>query len=247
MLSKWNDMNYSAIFTLLWPFMDSAAGRDENDQRASVIIDYLLPIAGLNIYLEWGRNDFSSNWDSTFRYPFHSAAYTFGIKKTITIKRLTAEILLELSDLECSRDYDNLIPWSSTFYVHHRVTQGHTNQGQWLGAGIGTGGNSQYLGFKLYYPKGYGQVFVQRRNPDLDYTWFIDSKNQDEYDAEWNIRAFFDAGVSGRYYISGDLSVSGGIVFRDEHNPLNKTASPESYVSARRYNFYIDLGIQYAF
>jgi hypothetical protein len=71
-------------------------------------------------------------------------------------------------------DYDRLIGWSSTFYAHHIVTQGYTNQGQWLGTGIGTGGNSQYLGFKLYFLKGYGQFFIQRRNPDLDYSWYID-------------------------------------------------------------------------
>ncbi|MDR1902885.1 MAG: capsule assembly Wzi family protein, partial [Treponema sp.] len=30
MLSKWDAMNYEAIFTLMWPFMDTAAGSDEN-------------------------------------------------------------------------------------------------------------------------------------------------------------------------------------------------------------------------
>jgi hypothetical protein len=247
MLLKFDKMNYNSIFTLLWPLMENSAGEDENDQRASLSINYLIPFVGLNIYLEWARNDFSTNRDSIFRYPFHTAAYTFGIRKSVNIKHLMGEILIELTNLECSRDYDILIPWHSTFYAHHIITQGHTNNGQWLGAGIGTGGNSQYLGFKLYYPRGYGQIFIQRRNPDMDYTWFIDSKNPDEYDAEWNIRAFLDIGVSSRYYISKDLSILGNIIFRDEHNPLNKTASPESFASAHRYNFYIALGIRYAF
>ena len=248
MLSKWEAMNFKSAFTLLWPVMyDQGFGDDEDDQRASIIVDYLLPIAGINIYFEWGRNDFSSNKDSTFRYPFHTEAYTFGVKKSLSFNAfLKGEILLELTNLECSQDYDRLIPWYCTFYCHHIITQGHTNRGQWLGPGIGTGGNSQYLGFKLYFPKGYGSIFLQRRNPDLDYTWFIDTRNPDEYDAEHNIRAFFDIGISGQYFFLPDLSVFSSLVFRDEHNPLNKSALPDDVKSAHRYNCYIALAIKYS-
>jgi hypothetical protein len=227
--------------------MNNSAGEDKYDQRASFSINYLIPFIGLNVYLEWGRNDFSTNIDSIFRYPFHTSVYTFGIKKSVNIKYMMGEILLELTNLECSRDYDILIPWHSTFYAHHIVTQGHTNRGQWLSAGIGTGGNSQYLGFKLYYPKGYGQIFIQRRNPDLDYTWFIDSKNQDGYNAEWNIRAFWDIGLSGLYYITDDLSLLASIVYRDEHNPLNRSKGVDDLGSVHRLNGYFSLGVKYAF
>jgi len=249
MLSKWDEMNYGSVFTLLWPVMSgSKFGDDQNDQRASIIIDYLLPIVGLNIYLEWGRNDFSSNFNSTLRYPFHTQGYTFGIRKILKINsNYTGELLLELSNLESSRDYDILIPWYTTFYGHHIITQGHTNRGQWLGAGIGTGGNSQYLGFKLYFPKGFGSLFIQRRNPDLDYTWFIDSKDPGEYNAEWNIRAFFDAGVSGQYFLSHNLSLFGSLVFRDEHNPLNKYDMRVDTRSVHRLNFYFSAAVKYTF
>jgi hypothetical protein len=252
MLSKWDDMNTLAIFTLLWPFMEGSAGSDNNDQRASIIIDYVLPIAGINIYFEWARNDFSPNLDYVLRYPFHTAGYTVGVKKTLSFtKSIKGEILLEVTELECSADYDRLIDWYSTFYAHHIITQGHTNRGQWLGAGIGTGGNSQYLGFKLIFPKGYGQIFVQRRNPDLDYTMYIDSrKYPEEYNngnwiAEGNIRLFLDIGIAGLYYILPNLSVSGSFVFRDERNPLNTSNSDHS--SIHRYNVYLAASVKYAF
>jgi hypothetical protein len=246
MLSKWNDLDYQSIFTLLWPFMETSAGSDRRDQRASVIIDYLLPIAGLNIYLEWGRNDFDWYWDVTARYPFHTNGYTFGIKKSLPITGLlSGEILLEITSLEASNDYiiRNL---GTTFYAHHIIKQGHTNQGQWLGAGIGTGGNSQYLGIKLYFPRGYGQFFLQRRNPDLDYTWFIDSNNNAEI-ANWNIRAFLDIGLSGLFSINRNLAVAGSLIFRDEHNPLNKAVSMVDGASVHRYNVYLSLTWKYIF
>jgi len=241
LLSKWNVKNAGAIFTL-------GSEKDDNDQRVSFTFDYLLPVAGINVYLEWARNDYSPNMEYMVRYPFHTQAYTFGIKKTLPINsNYTGEILLELSNLECSQDYDRVLSWYSTFYAHHMIKQGHTNRGQWLGAGIGTGGNSQYLGFKLYFPKGFGNIFLQRRNPDLDYTWYIDSKDLGEYNAEWNIRAFIDIGISGKYFLSSNLSLFGSLVFRDEHNPLNKSARPDSFKSAHRFNYNIAASVKYTF
>jgi hypothetical protein len=246
MLSKWDTMNYGAVFTLLVPTVHTSQGfgTDEDDQRASVIIDYLLPVAGINVFLEWGRNDYSPNIDYVIRYPFHTEGYTAGVKKSLSITdSLKGEITLEITKLECSQDYDRVIPWYATFYGHHIITQGHTNRGQWLGAGMGTGGNSQYLGFKLYFPKGYGNIFIQRMNPDLDYTWYIDSKRyEDVHIAERSIRAFLDFGISGLYFFLPNLSVLGTFVFRDEHNPLNDETK-----SRHRYNVHINAAIKYSF
>ncbi|GHV82034.1 hypothetical protein AGMMS49991_05920 [Spirochaetia bacterium] len=257
MLSKWDEMDAAAIFTLLWPFMDTSAGNDRNDQRASVVIDYLLPIAGLDIYLEWARNDFSPTLDHVIRYPFHTAGYTFGIKKTIPIRKMIkGEILLELSSLESSRDYYDR---ATTFYAHHIISQGHTNGGQWLGAGMGTGGNSQYLGFKVYFSRGYGQIFLQRQNPDLDYAWYIDMNkdysslpgDKSNYVVEWNIRAFFDVGISGHYFITPNLAVSASLIFRDEHNPLNLSpgaTNPDIWdISTHQFDFTAFAGVKYLF
>jgi hypothetical protein len=161
---------------------------------------------------------------------------------------LKGEILLEISNLEGSQDYDRVISHDTTFYSHHVITQGHTNQGQWLGAGIGTGGNSQYLGFKLYFPKGYGNLFVQRRNPDLDFTWYIDSKRYNWLkEAEYNIRAFLDFGLSLQYFITPSLGISGLFVIRDEHNPLNKSAEPNKSTSAHRLNGHFAASVKYSF
>jgi hypothetical protein len=255
MLSKWEDIGPYSLLTPFWPsFIGHAAGADKNDQRASIVFNYLLPKLCLGIYFEWARNDYSPTLDLLIRYPFHTEAYTFGIRKSLTINNfLSGEIMLEITALEGSKDYDRIIGWTTTFYAHHQIAQGHTNKGQWLGAGIGTGGNSQYLGFKLYFPKGYGQIFIQRRNPDLDYTWYIDSKKyppsgETNSIAESNIRAFLDFGLSGLYWITNDISILGSFVFRDEHNPLNESKLnrilPESL---HRYNACFSLVVKYNF
>jgi len=235
MLSKWNEMNYGSVFTLLWPFMDDSAGSDDSDQRASIIVDYLLPIVEVNVYFEWGRNDFSP--DNPLIYPFHTEAYTFGVKKSLKfLNSLYGEILFEISKADATPDY--LIPggWPTTFYAHHIIAQGHTNRGQWLGPGIGTGGNSQYLEFRLIYPRGYGYIFVQRRNPDLDYFWFYDSLNVPKTESAQN--TYLDIGLSKFFWITRNLSTNSDLVFRNEwFSPANEYSS--------QFNIYFSLLLKY--
>lgn len=250
LLAKWNDIDAYSLFRIYVPNM--RGGGDETDQRFSLTFDYQLPIAGLEIYLEWARNDFSPNMDYIMRYPFHTQGWTFGAQKAFDFKKnYGLKILLELTFLECSADYDRLINWYSTFYAHHIITQGYTNKGQWLGAGIGTGGNSQYLGFEFYHPKGKATLFFQRCNPDLDYTMYIDSKKPENAEglknsnflAEANIRCNISIGLESIYFITNSFSLTGGYVFTIEKNPLNKANSDKS--SEHRFNSTIQLGLKY--
>lgn len=250
MLSKWDDIDKYSLFQIFIPNMDG--GSDASDQRFSLTFDYQLPSVGFDIYLEWARNDFSPNFDYILRYPFHTQGWTFGAKKSISLNEdFRLKILLELSYLECSADYDRLIGWYSTFYSHHIVTQGYTNGGQWLGAGIGTGGNSQYLGIQFFYPKGNITLFGQRVNPDLDYSMYIDSRNNSvdfdngKWTAESNIRVLLSIGLHGVYFFTPQINFTVGYVFTDERNPLNKSINGSD--SKHRYNNSISLGIKYIF
>ena len=197
---------------------------------------------GLDIYLEWGKDDYSPNSDSYLRYPFHTEGWTFGIQKSFLFRKYYGLIQIELTHLECSADYDRIINWYTTFYGHHKIIQGYTNKGQWIGAGIGTGGNSQYLAFKFFSHKGDLNFFVQRRNPDLDYTMYIDNRKNHDY-AERNIRVFFDFGLTNTMYLTNKICLFSMIVFTDEHNPLNFSAD---YSSEHRYNVHCLLNLKYS-
>lgn len=251
MLSKWGDFSGYTLFEIFVPGLGTSGGADASDQRFSFTVDYVFPKVGFEVYLEWARNDFSPGMDFIIRYPFHTQGWTVGAQKAFDLPwNLQLQILLELTFLECSADYDRLINWASTFYAHHRVTQGYTNRGQWLGAGIGTGGNSQYLGFRLYHKKGSVDFFMQRRNPDLDYTMYIDSKRYPEDNpdtagiAERNIRAMLDFGLKGEYYFCPSVKGCLAIILNDEHNPLNDSGNGSIY-SKHRYNVSIQLSGKY--
>ena len=253
MLSKWKNFSAYTLVGIYDAFNLTSGGNDASDQRFSFTADWLFPKIGLDIYTELARNDFSPSLDYIFRYPFHTLGWSAGLQKTTNFtSSIKGKILLEVTFLESSADYDRLINWYSTFYAHSAISQGYTNGGQWLGAGIGTGGNSQYLGYELYFPKGSGNIFVQRRNPDLDYTMYIDSRKYSEnyakgiWSAEGNIRAIFDIGIGGTYYLLPQLKISGSFIFEDEHNPLNVSSTEgNNAASLHRYNCIFQLSFKY--
>ena len=155
-------------------------------------------------------------------------------------------------------DYHFFYDWGgigNNFYAHHKVTQGYTNEGQYLGAGIGGGGNSQFLSYKLFYPKGSSELFVYRINPDLNYSYFLAPRDSsvakpNDY-VKASIRAIVNIGISSQYYFTNNLSLKGSFVFSDEHNPTNFNSNlykeNRSEDSVHRYNYVTDLSLKYSF
>jgi hypothetical protein len=208
--------------------MDKSAGEDRRDQHASIVFSYIFPNVGAELYFEWARNDFTAILDHLVQYPFHSQAYTFGFRKNFLFSSiLQGELLLEITNLESSRDFE--LEWPTTFYAHHIITQGYTNRGQWLGAGTGTGGNSQYLGFAFFYDRGYFNIFAHRESIDNDYIWFmhmgdpIAIKSQDE----WKMKAQLSFGVNNSIDINKNLGLFSDIIFSYIYKPTyNEDESP---------------------
>jgi len=247
MLSKWSAMDSDSILTLVWPVMEISAGSDERDQRFSVAFDYSIPTVGFETYFEWARNDFSPSYDHIIRYPFHTQAYTLGFinkHKFQNFHMLKGQLNLEFTNLESSRDYE-FIAGDTSFYNHGIILQGYTNEGQWLGAGMGTGGNSQYLGYTLYYPKGKTNLFLQRKNPDNDYIWYLNSdvRRAEKGADEAKIRVDVSVGMYTAYYITSALSINGGFVLTDFRN----YAYESSFISRHIYNNSFYAGCSYNF
>ncbi len=247
MISHWNEISKYTLFKIFVPGLSDSGGTDASDQRISFTVDYKLEKAGFEVYFEWGKNDFSPTKDTYLIYPFHTQGWTLGVTKSFNMPlQLKGEFLLEISNLECSADYDRLIPWYSTFYAHHIVTQGYTNKGQWLAAGIGTGGNSQYLGIKVYHQKGYIHLFGQRRNPDLDFTMFIDTRNAStNNNPGQNIKAIYDFGLETLFYITHNFELTNGLIFERHFNRLNKNLN--GFYATKENIFSFSLKAKYVF
>lgn len=220
-LAKLGKENFSTIPSLF--FIDTRFQGDTDvwDQRASLGFDYHVASGWIEVYGEAGINDYGISADGYVRYPFHSMVYMSGFKKAVSLPFRyiqQGELIVEWSNLEISQDFQ--FQWPSTFYAHHQITQGYTNQGQWLGSGNGTGGNSQYVGFSGYHHDGYVRFFIKRRNHDNDYVYSKSVKTTAGEEILVTFKAEISAGVIASYYCSKRLSINVGLTYISEHNPL---------------------------
>lgn len=254
MLSSATSINPYTLFKVLVPFMQTQAGYDESDQRAAIYFDYLIPSGGIDLYLEWAKNDYNVGLANIIRYPFHTQAISTGFKKAVNFSNnLFGELIFEISYLGSSMDYVFFYDWGgigNSFYTHHYIKQGYTNKGQLLGAALGSGGNSQYLEFKLYYPKGTTSFYFTRNNPDLNYSYFMDKDDPEsttpKNDKKTRIRANLIFGCNNSIFINNKLITNFGISLIDEHNPLNVN-NKNNYDSVHRINFNLFCGFNYVF
>ena len=188
-------------------------GDDEHDQLLSLVGRWVLEESGFEVYWEWARNDHSWEIRDFLLEPEHSQAYTIGLQKAMATSqgRLIA-IRAELTHLEADPTYQ--VRPKGTYYEHGSVTQGYTQKGQIIGAGIGPGGNSQHLGADLYAPWGRAGVYVERQVHDNDayYAW-----------AQANGAAYcchnvsFNLGTQALVFLN-DFDLGGGLVLTREFN-----------------------------
>ena len=247
-LSPWVPESAFAIPNLFRVNPSGGGDQDVWDQRASLGFDWILTAASFETYAEVGLNDYAPSLDGYIRYPFRSAVYTVGLRKAVNFgasAEFRGELLIEWTNMEMSQDFQ--FDYPATFYMHHQIAQGYTNEGQWLGAGIGTGGNSQYVGFTLYFRDLVAQVFAQRVNPDNDYMYrktiktgadAVDSDDKKDFraDLEIGIRVGVPVPRLG-------FRANAGLILVEVHNQLYDAV--DWYVDRKTYSFRCELLFSY--
>ncbi|GAB4240728.1 MAG: hypothetical protein Tsb0034_17360 [Ekhidna sp.] len=166
---------------------DTLSPNDAFDQMASLFINWNFPSIGFRAYLEFAKNDFTSDGAGlrpTAVEPEHSRGYTIGFEKTITNKNdATYIISYEHTNLSIGHQ-----PWRPTppFYAHSINTQGYTQDGQLIGAGIGPGGNSDH--FNIRYLKNELSCFVLLQRIERDRDYFVRQvRNSNLHDIEYTL------------------------------------------------------------
>lgn len=136
-------------------------GPQDRNQSFSSYIHIQLPEANAEIYGEFFREDHSFDVRDFINQPHHNSAYSFGFQKISYIPWVDfLKTNLEFTNLTTSALEQ--VRFQTFLYTHTTVRQGHTNQGQILGAAIGPGSNSQYLSFDAYKGNYKFGIFAQR-------------------------------------------------------------------------------------
>jgi hypothetical protein len=209
--------DYFAVFTgirkatLATP--ENPTGDDEHDQLLSLFARWVLPDDGFEAYAEWARNDHSWKVSDFFLEPEHSQGYTIGLQKALRLSgnRILA-LTTELTHLERSTTFQ--VRDTPTYYAHSIVTQGYTHRGQIIGAGIGPGSNSQYLGTDLYAPWGKAGVYVERIVHDNDAYYAWAAANNETYCCH---DVSVHLGTEALFFV-GDFDLGGGFIATHEYN-----------------------------
>jgi len=160
--------------------VEDAAARD---QYISFFTRYVLPEAKAEIYFEYGRNDHSYNSRDGLVEPEHSRAYIAGFRKLITLPKADEYLQLGVEVTQLQEPSTRFLRETPPWYRHNQVTDGYTNDGQVLGAGIGPGSNLQT--FDINWVKGLKKIGFtferQVNNNDLFYDFSSSSSGDSQH------------------------------------------------------------------
>ena len=123
---------------------DSTVGGRKKDQILSLFFRRVFPDDGLELYGEWARNEAPSSLRDFFVAPNHSQGYTLGAVWRSSPSMAFWRMQAELTQLEQSATFRNRSV--SSWYTSENVPQGYTHRGQILGASIGPGASTQFVG-----------------------------------------------------------------------------------------------------
>lgn len=239
-LTKWKTENLKYIGRLFTLNDDNNVNEPE-DGKITFTFDWQFPQIGFEAYGEIGKDDYSKFPQN----PLHTVIYTVGIKQIIPIKKdkITSELIFEWNNFEMTQDFQTQWQYKGWF-SHGSITQGYTNKGQVLAGGYGTFGNSQYLAYKLYYPKGSSSLIIHRFTPDDNYV-----SNQAVYTsakdntAKWHDawKVFVSFGGESSYFVTESFVISATFKYMKIYNHLyDKNLDNID-------NFYIQLNFKYNF
>ncbi|UXP30910.1 capsule assembly Wzi family protein [Reichenbachiella agarivorans] len=194
------------LYKTFWWFEnknETVGQNDEYDQIASATVRWVFKEVGFDTYLEFGKNDFGGSLFGS--EPDHARGYTIGMSKYIDLNNTN---VIKLTYEHCSVDKakSGLYRGYNTWYTHHIVTQGYTNNGQVMGASVGPGATTDYIGTELFFKKGLIQLYGERVRFNDDY--FIDNiLNNDLHDFEWTIGSRLSIFVNG-FLLSSECLLS---------------------------------------
>lgn len=179
------ESDYFGAFSNLWRKNDSGGGAGSGadlprDQLASLFIRYAWPKINAEAYFEFARNDAAENFRDFFLQPWHAAAFVLGFQKLLPFRgRADEQIQLGFEMTNLQETAGRIVREAASFYIHARVRQGYTNNGEVLGAGIGPGSNLQTIDINWY--KGLKRIGLEfhRYVHNNDYYFFAFEDVQD--------------------------------------------------------------------
>ena len=133
------------------------------NQLASVFLRVAPPGSGLELYVEHGREDHSTDLYDYLLEPEHSSLTTTGFRKAWLSPRGLTAIRGEVLAYEFPSGVRVRPLGNAGAYTHSILRQGHTHRGQLLASDVGPGsGNAQIIVVERFTARGRTAAFLRR-------------------------------------------------------------------------------------
>jgi hypothetical protein len=143
---------------------DTVFGDDRSllqNQLASIFMRWAPPNSGIEIYGEFGREDFSADIRDFWLESDHSSTQNFGFRKAWEKNGKLSAVRGEWFNYEAPAG--TRTRGEGLIYLHQPLLQGHTYDGQLLGSNVGPGaGSAQILGYDRFTPSGRWSGWISR-------------------------------------------------------------------------------------
>jgi hypothetical protein len=143
---------------------DTVFGDDRSllqNQLASIFMRWAPPNTGIEVYGEFGREDFSADIRDFYLEADHSSTQNFGFRKAWMKGTNMSAVHGEWFNYEAPAG--TRTRGEGLIYLHQPLFQGHTYDGQMLGSNVGPGaGSAQFLGYDRFTPGGRWSGFISR-------------------------------------------------------------------------------------
>jgi len=138
----------------------------QDNQLGALWFRWVFPASGLELYGEWGKEDYSGATVNQFiQEPSWTQAWLVGLQKHFPLGGGRLRLLVEATHLQELRG-----PPNYSWYTHSGDL-GYTNAGQLIGAGIGPGGDAQTFAVDWMTPRGRVGGYVERIGRNVAAYW----------------------------------------------------------------------------
>jgi hypothetical protein len=200
------------------PATDTTA-RLGRDQLISLFGRWVFPADGFEVYAEWLRASMPVSLRDFLTDPSHSRGYTIGLQWLAPANSRGGALRIQGEATNLEQDASFRYRPIGSIYTSRVVPQGYTQLGQPLGAAIGPGSSSQFLGADYVAQRWSLGVFGERIR------WNEDAHAQTPY-------------PSFKGWCENDVSLLGGVRARW----VNRlTAVTASFSTGTRYNAFFQM------
>jgi len=220
----------------------------EQDQAAGIFGRWVWYDSKAEFYFEFAKNDAAVNFRDLLVDADHSRALTVGINKLFETKKPGAYYQFNFELTQMSQTESRLIRNARSWYIHSRVRDGYTNNGEVLGSGLGPGGNAQYL--EVSWVEGLKRIggSIERRvhNNDFFTLAFGDTQDFTRYWVDINITGYFDWEFK-KILFSSSIMYTRALNYQWEL-AFDPNATPFNYFPGINVNnFNVDVKLAYRF